>query len=227
MDLCAIGEDVSNVPRHAVKFPGAVERQHGMNSSMSLSTTTSTTSNERLAAAIAHGGTCVAWFVAPLVVYLIERDRSSFASRGRRSRRCCGRSSGRSSAWQRAASPSQSSWAFTSSRQCGSSRGTTTSTRWSPSSRASCNASDPPRRADRERPLPLDGAGADRRTAAHRRRALRGGLGPRRLLPRVRARHCGIGNLAAIASVAAMIAGMVARHATQRSQRRGLATRSG
>jgi len=52
-----------------------------MNSSMSLPTTTSTTSNERLSAAIAHGGTCVAWFFAPLVVYLIERDRSSFAAR--------------------------------------------------------------------------------------------------------------------------------------------------
>lgn len=41
----------------------------------------STTPNERIAAAIAHGGTCVAWFLAPLVVWLIERDRSSFAAR--------------------------------------------------------------------------------------------------------------------------------------------------
>jgi uncharacterized protein len=39
------------------------------------------TSNERLAAAIAHGGTCVAWFLAPLVVYLLEKDRSSFAAK--------------------------------------------------------------------------------------------------------------------------------------------------
>ncbi len=54
-----------------------------MNTSLSsqLSTTSSPTSNERLAAAIAHGGTCVAWFFAPLVVYLIEKDRSSYVSR--------------------------------------------------------------------------------------------------------------------------------------------------
>lgn len=39
------------------------------------------THNERLSAAIAHAGTCVAWFLAPLVIYLIEKDRSSFASR--------------------------------------------------------------------------------------------------------------------------------------------------
>ncbi|MDB4945715.1 MAG: hypothetical protein JWP97_5249 [Labilithrix sp.] len=39
------------------------------------------TQNERLAAAIAHGGTCFAWFLAPLFVYFLERDRSSFASR--------------------------------------------------------------------------------------------------------------------------------------------------
>jgi uncharacterized Tic20 family protein len=54
-----------------------------MNTSLTsdLATTSSPTSNERLAAAIAHGGTCVAWFFAPLVVYLIERDRSSYASR--------------------------------------------------------------------------------------------------------------------------------------------------
>ena len=48
---------------------------------MSLATTSAPTSNERFAAAIAHGGTCFAWFLAPLVVYLLERDRSSFASR--------------------------------------------------------------------------------------------------------------------------------------------------
>ena len=48
---------------------------------MTLTTTSAPTSNERFAAAIAHGGTCVAWFFAPLVVYLIERDRSSYAAR--------------------------------------------------------------------------------------------------------------------------------------------------
>lgn len=37
--------------------------------------------NERISAAIAHAGTCVAWFLAPLVIYVIERDRSAFASR--------------------------------------------------------------------------------------------------------------------------------------------------
>lgn len=52
-----------------------------MNTSSYLATTSSPTSNERLAAAIAHGGTCVAWFFAPLVVYMIEKDRSSYASR--------------------------------------------------------------------------------------------------------------------------------------------------
>jgi uncharacterized protein len=50
-----------------------------MTSTMTLVSTP--TSNERLSAAIAHGGTCVAWFLAPLVVYLVERDRSSFASK--------------------------------------------------------------------------------------------------------------------------------------------------
>jgi uncharacterized Tic20 family protein len=47
----------------------------------SLSTTSSPTSNERFAAAIAHGGTLVAWFFAPLIVYLVEKDRSSYAAR--------------------------------------------------------------------------------------------------------------------------------------------------
>jgi uncharacterized Tic20 family protein len=36
--------------------------------------------NERIAAAIAHAGTCVAWFFAPLAVYLLERDRSSYVA---------------------------------------------------------------------------------------------------------------------------------------------------
>ena len=51
-----------------------------MNSSFALAPSTPT-SNERLLAAIAHGGTCVAWFLAPLVVYLLEKDRSSFAAK--------------------------------------------------------------------------------------------------------------------------------------------------
>jgi hypothetical protein len=37
--------------------------------------------NERIAAAIAHGGTCVAWFLAPLIVYAIEHGRSPYATR--------------------------------------------------------------------------------------------------------------------------------------------------
>jgi uncharacterized Tic20 family protein len=35
---------------------------------------------ERIAAAIAHAGTCVAWFLAPLLVYLLERERSRYAA---------------------------------------------------------------------------------------------------------------------------------------------------
>ncbi len=42
---------------------------------------TTPTSNERLLAAIAHGGTCVAWFLAPLAVYLATRERSSYAAK--------------------------------------------------------------------------------------------------------------------------------------------------
>jgi uncharacterized protein len=37
--------------------------------------------SERISAAIAHGGTCLAWFLAPLIVYLLERDRSPWAAR--------------------------------------------------------------------------------------------------------------------------------------------------
>jgi uncharacterized Tic20 family protein len=50
---------------------------------MSMTTTDSrpsTTPNERIAAALAHGGTCVAWFFAPLLVWAIERDRSRFVA---------------------------------------------------------------------------------------------------------------------------------------------------
>ena len=46
-----------------------------------LSTMNRPSQNERIAAAIAHAGTCVAWFFAPLLVYLVERERSTFASR--------------------------------------------------------------------------------------------------------------------------------------------------
>jgi uncharacterized Tic20 family protein len=36
--------------------------------------------NERIAAAIAHAGTCLAWFLAPLAVWLIERGRSPWVT---------------------------------------------------------------------------------------------------------------------------------------------------
>ena len=49
--------------------------------STELSTVSGPTRNECISAAIAHAGTCVAWFLAPLVIYLIERERSEFASR--------------------------------------------------------------------------------------------------------------------------------------------------
>ncbi|MBS2019474.1 MAG: DUF4870 domain-containing protein [Deltaproteobacteria bacterium] len=55
-----------------------------MNTSYGLTTSSyavaNPTQNERVAAAIAHAGTCVAWFLAPLLVYLIERDRSRYAA---------------------------------------------------------------------------------------------------------------------------------------------------
>ena len=37
--------------------------------------------DERVSAAIAHAGTCVAWFLAPLLIFVLERDRSTFASK--------------------------------------------------------------------------------------------------------------------------------------------------
>src|SRR4051794_12387646 len=64
-----------------LKFRAALDRLEAMTTSSLTYVSCSPTSNERLAAAIAHGGTCVAWFFAPLVVYLVERDRSSFAAR--------------------------------------------------------------------------------------------------------------------------------------------------
>ena len=36
-------------------------------------------SNDRIAAVIAHGGTAFAWFVAPLCVYLLKRGESRYA----------------------------------------------------------------------------------------------------------------------------------------------------
>jgi uncharacterized protein len=64
-----------------LKFrPGLARLIPEMNT-MTLATTSSPTSHERIAAAIAHGGTCVAWFFAPLIIYLMERDRSSYAAR--------------------------------------------------------------------------------------------------------------------------------------------------
>jgi uncharacterized Tic20 family protein len=35
-----------------------------------------TTSEDRFALVLAHGGTCFAWFLAPMVVYLLKRDSS-------------------------------------------------------------------------------------------------------------------------------------------------------
>jgi uncharacterized Tic20 family protein len=36
------------------------------------------TSNEKIAAVLAHAGTIVAWFLAPLIVYLVKRDESKY-----------------------------------------------------------------------------------------------------------------------------------------------------
>lgn len=47
------------------------------NSSLALSAPR--TSNERVAATIAHAGTAVAWFLAPLVVYLVLPRESRWA----------------------------------------------------------------------------------------------------------------------------------------------------
>lgn len=66
----------------ASKFRGHLGRLPRMNTmSRSLTVSAPPTHNERILAAIAHGGTWFAWFLAPLVVYLLERDCSSFASR--------------------------------------------------------------------------------------------------------------------------------------------------
>jgi uncharacterized membrane protein len=44
---------------------------------MSLATT-QRSSNERIAVLIAHAGTAVAWFLAPLLVYLLKRGDSRY-----------------------------------------------------------------------------------------------------------------------------------------------------
>jgi uncharacterized Tic20 family protein len=62
-----------------MKFPAPSARRSPMTCSLTIPSRP--TQNERLAAVIAHAGTCVAWFLAPLLVYLFERDRSSFVSR--------------------------------------------------------------------------------------------------------------------------------------------------
>jgi uncharacterized Tic20 family protein len=36
----------------------------------------STTSEDRCALIVAHGGTCFAWFLAPMLVYLLKRESS-------------------------------------------------------------------------------------------------------------------------------------------------------
>ncbi len=50
------------------------------NSSSVRPDTMSPTSNERLAAVIAHAGTLVAWFLAPLLVYLLKRGDSRYVA---------------------------------------------------------------------------------------------------------------------------------------------------
>jgi hypothetical protein len=52
-----------------------------MTSTNASSLTLHRSPDERTAAAIAHAGTCVAWFVAPLVVYLVSRERSPWVAR--------------------------------------------------------------------------------------------------------------------------------------------------
>lgn len=46
---------------------------------MNTLTISTPSSNDRLAAAIAHGGTWVSWFLAPLVVYVLKRGESRYA----------------------------------------------------------------------------------------------------------------------------------------------------
>src|SRR5438045_8567563 len=82
MELCTISHVVRQGRPRALKFGPGQHRLPPMTEATVLVRSTSfPRENERLAAAIAHGGTCVAWFLAPLIIYFIERDRSSFASR--------------------------------------------------------------------------------------------------------------------------------------------------
>jgi len=41
--------------------------------------TTNATSNDRLSAVIAHAGTWVSWFLAPLLVWILKRGESRYA----------------------------------------------------------------------------------------------------------------------------------------------------
>jgi uncharacterized Tic20 family protein len=52
-----------------------------MNTHLALSDSSNVSQSDRIAAAIAHAGTCVAWFLAPLLVWFLEKDRSSFVAR--------------------------------------------------------------------------------------------------------------------------------------------------
>lgn len=52
-----------------------------MNEPFALSHRSTISESDRLTAAIAHAGTCVAWFLAPLLVWLVTKDRSPFAAR--------------------------------------------------------------------------------------------------------------------------------------------------
>ncbi len=49
-----------------------------MNESYSMTTTTPETSNDRLLAAIAHGGTWFSWFLAPLIIWALKRGQSRY-----------------------------------------------------------------------------------------------------------------------------------------------------
>lgn len=48
---------------------------------MSHSLVSSPTSSERMAAVVAHGGTLFAWFLAPLIVYVVARGDSRYVER--------------------------------------------------------------------------------------------------------------------------------------------------
>ena len=50
-----------------------------MNTTYSLTPVSTPSESDRFAAAIAHAGTWVAWFLAPLLVYLLKRGESRYA----------------------------------------------------------------------------------------------------------------------------------------------------